>query len=66
MKSILSNLKKITVLGVLNNEDRLVEYDGEQIDLDELFEKYDGYDIKIELSRELAELDKLDKQKEEE
>lgn len=66
MKSILSNLKKITVLGVLNNEDRLVEYDSEQIDLDELFEKYDGYDIKIELSRELAELDKLDKQKEEE
>lgn len=62
MKSILSNLKKITVLGVLNNEDRIVEYDGEQIDLDELFEKYDGYDIKIELSRELAE---LDKQKEE-
>ena len=62
MKSILSNLKKITVLGVLNNEDRIVEYDGEKIDLDELFEKYDGYDIKIELSRELAE---LDKQKEE-
>lgn len=63
MKSILSNLKKITVLGVLNNEDRIVEYDGEQIDLDELFEKYDGYDIKIELSRELAELDKQKEEK---
>lgn len=63
MKSILSNLKKITVSGILNNEDRIVEYDGEQIDLDELFEKYDGYDIKIELSRELAELDKQKEEK---
>lgn len=63
MKSILSNLKKITVSGILNNEDRIVEYDGEQIDLDELFDKYDGYDIKIELSRELAELDKQKEEK---
>lgn len=63
MKSILSNLKKITVSGILNNEDGIVEYDGEQIDLDELFDKYDGYDIKIELSRELAELDKQKEEK---
>ena len=63
MKSILSNLKKITVSGILNNEDRIVEYEGEQIDLDELFDKYDGYDIKIELSRELAELDKQKEEK---
>lgn len=63
MKSILSNLKKITVSGILNNEDRIVEYDGEQIDLDELFDKYDGYDIKIELSREIAELDKQKEEK---
>lgn len=51
-KQLISDLRKITVAGILNAEEGKVENEGEVIDLKELFEQFDGYDVEIKLSVE--------------
>ena len=62
-KTLINDLRKVTITGILDNENKRITNEDEEIKFEELFEKFDGYNIEIKLSVESSEI--VEEEKEE-